>query len=129
MVEFHNHLNSVNPNIQLIKEVEEESRLYELHNHQGVWRDTSVFIKETSHKNRLISTTTPIIQSSTRDQMWIHSVIGLDKYHRQKQNDPERGKYSLWLIKNCKSCGDPSRDVSDNSHPSFVSTPQSPQAV
>ena len=37
VVEFHNHLNSANPNIQFIKEVKEESRL--------VWRDTSVLIK------------------------------------------------------------------------------------
>ena len=43
--EFHNHLNSVKPNIQFTKEVEEESRRSGLHNHQGVWTDTSVFIK------------------------------------------------------------------------------------
>ena len=58
--EFHNLLNSVNPNIQFIKEVEEDSRLSGLCNHQGVWRDTSVFIKKTSHKNRLTSIATPI---------------------------------------------------------------------
>ena len=46
VVEFHNHLNSVKPNIQFTKEVEEESRLSGLSNHQGVWRDTSVFIRE-----------------------------------------------------------------------------------
>ena len=57
-----------------------------------------------------------------KDHLWIHSAIGLDKYHRQKQNVPERGKYPLWLIKNCKSYGDPYRDVSSNSHPSDVST-------
>ena len=45
VVEFHNHLNSANPNIQFIKEVKEESRLSGLHNHQGVRRDTSVLIK------------------------------------------------------------------------------------
>ena len=45
MAEFHNHQNSVNPNIQFIKEVEEESRLSGLHNQQGVRRDTSVFIR------------------------------------------------------------------------------------
>ena len=44
--EFHNDLNSVDPNIQFTKEVEEESRRSGLHNHQGVWRDTSVLIKE-----------------------------------------------------------------------------------
>ena len=43
--EFHNHLNSVKPNIQFTKEVEEESRLSGLHNQQGVRRDTSVFIR------------------------------------------------------------------------------------
>ena len=44
--EFHNHLNSVKPNIQFTKEVEEDSRLFGIPNHQGVWRDTSVFIRK-----------------------------------------------------------------------------------
>ena len=83
--------------------------------------DSSEFIKKTTPKNRLTSTSIRITQSSTKDHLWIHSTIGLDKYHRQKQNDRKRGKYSLWLIKNCKSYGDPSREVSDDSHPSDVS--------
>ena len=45
VVEFHYHQNSVNPDIQFIKEVKEESRISGLHHHQGVWRDTSVLIK------------------------------------------------------------------------------------
>ena len=102
--EFHNHLNSVHQNIQFIQEVKEESRLFSgLQSHQGVWRDTREFIKKTTHTNRLTSTLTPITQPSTKDHLWIHSVIGLDKYHRQKQSDPDRGNCSLWLIKNCKS--------------------------
>ena len=44
--EFHNHLNSVKPNIQFTKEVEEDSRLFGIPNHLGVWRDTSVFIRK-----------------------------------------------------------------------------------
>ena len=39
------YVNSANPNIQFTKEIEEESRLSGLYNHQGVRRDTSVFIK------------------------------------------------------------------------------------
>ena len=97
VVEFHNHLNSVNPNIQFTKEVEEESRRSGLHNHQGVWTDTSVFIKENIAQKQ-----TDLDHNSHHPVQHKRSVVDTLRYRAGKipltEAEPSRERKVLFVV-------------------------------
>ena len=89
--EFHDHLNSVNPNIQLTKEIEKDNRLFFLDTTMVAYRSVCT---ENQHTQIGTSITTLTTHHSTRGQSLINSFKGPKKFHQQMQGDLEKGDTS-----------------------------------
>ena len=90
---FHDHLNSVNPNIQFTKEVEKDNRLSFLETTTTRVRgriQVSVYRKPT-HTDRYLDYNSHPPNHSTRGQSLIYSFKGPKKFHQQMQGDLEKG--------------------------------------